>query len=80
VTCYGHENARRTALAKGIAVTPLASGFAATSDPARLQKLCDLVQAGTCFPTARASSNTTPCPSLRKAPEPLAGWSAAVQR
>jgi hypothetical protein len=28
-------------------VTPLANGFAATSDPARLQELCDLVQAGT---------------------------------
>src|SRR5437016_7649184 len=43
----GHEIARRAALAEGIAVTPLASGFAATSDPARLQELCDLVQAGT---------------------------------
>jgi hypothetical protein len=28
-------------------VRPLANGFAATSDPARLQELCDLVQAGT---------------------------------
>jgi hypothetical protein len=28
-------------------VTPLANGFAATSDPARLQELCDLVRAGT---------------------------------
>ena len=28
-------------------MTPLANGFAATSDPARLQELCDLVQAGT---------------------------------
>ena len=43
----GHEIARRAALAEGIAVTPLANGFAATSDPARLQELCDLVQAGT---------------------------------
>ncbi len=45
--CNGHEIARRAALAEGIAVTPLANGFAATSDPARLQELCDLVQAGT---------------------------------
>src|SRR6266516_1969514 len=30
----GHEIARRAALAEGIAVTPLANGFAATSDPA----------------------------------------------
>ena len=46
VWCNGHEIARRAALAEGIAVTPLASGFAATDDPARLQELCDLVQAG----------------------------------
>ena len=45
--CNGHEIARRAALAEGIAVTPLASGFAATSDPARLQELCDMIQAGT---------------------------------
>jgi hypothetical protein len=43
----GHEIARRSALAEGIAVTPLANGFAATSDPVRLQELCDMVQAGT---------------------------------
>ena len=43
----GHEIARREALAEGIAVTPLANGFAATSDPARLQELCDMIQAGT---------------------------------
>jgi hypothetical protein len=43
--CNGHEIARRAALAEGIAVTPLANGFAATSDPARLQELRDLVQA-----------------------------------
>ena len=47
VWCNGHEIARRAALAEGIAVTPLANGFAATSDPARLQELCDLVQVGT---------------------------------
>ncbi len=47
IWCNGHEIARRAALAEGIAVTPLANGFAATSDPARLQELCDLVQAGT---------------------------------
>src|SRR5262249_56896159 len=45
--CTGPEIARRAALAEGLAVTPLANGFAATSDPARLQELCDLVQAGT---------------------------------
>ena len=39
VWCNGHEIARRAALAEGIAVTPLANGFAATSDPARLQAL-----------------------------------------
>jgi hypothetical protein len=37
VWCNGHEIARRAALAEGIAVTPLANGLAATSDPARLQ-------------------------------------------
>jgi hypothetical protein len=47
VWCNGHEVARRAALAEGLAVTPLANGFAATSDPARLQELCDGVQAGT---------------------------------
>src|SRR6266702_7821741 len=47
VWCNGHEIARRAALAEGIAVAPLANGFAATSDPARLQELCDMVQAGT---------------------------------
>ena len=47
VWCNGHEIARRAALAEGIAVTPLANGFAATSDPARLQELCDMIQAGT---------------------------------
>ena len=31
VWCNGHEIARRAALAEGIAVTPLANGFAATS-------------------------------------------------
>ena len=46
VWCNGHEIARRAAL-EGIAVTPLANGFAATSDPARVQELCDMVQAGT---------------------------------
>ena len=30
VWCNGHEIARRAALAEGIAVTPLANGFAAT--------------------------------------------------
>ena len=43
----GHEIARRKAIAAGIAVTPLANGFASASDPARLQELCDMVQAGT---------------------------------
>jgi len=43
----GHEIARRAALAEGIAVTPLANRFAATSDPAQLQELCDMIQAGT---------------------------------
>jgi hypothetical protein len=43
----GHEIARRAALAEGIAVTPLANGFAAASGPARLQELCDMIQPGT---------------------------------
>jgi hypothetical protein len=47
VWCNGHEIARRAALAEGIAVTPLANGFAATSDAGRLQELCDMIQAGT---------------------------------
>jgi hypothetical protein len=43
----GHDIARRKALAAGLDVTPLANGFASASDPARLQELCDSVQAGT---------------------------------
>jgi len=43
----GHDIARRKAAAAGIDVTPLANGFASASDPARLQELCDSVQAGT---------------------------------
>jgi hypothetical protein len=43
----GHEIARRKAIAAGLQVTPQANGFASASDPARLQELCDLVQAGT---------------------------------
>jgi hypothetical protein len=31
----------------GLEVAPLANGFASASDPARLQELCDSVQAGT---------------------------------
>ena len=61
----GHEIARRAALAEGIAVTPLANGFAATSDPARLQELCDLVQAGTVrvfFETWMSRIPDTSCP------------------
>jgi hypothetical protein len=37
----GHEAVRRMAAAAGLAVTPLASGFAACADPHRLQELCD---------------------------------------
>jgi hypothetical protein len=47
VWCNGHKIARRMAAAEGIEVTPLANGFAATSDPGRLQELCDMIQAGT---------------------------------
>ena len=47
VRCNGHEIARRMAAAEGIEVTPLANGFAAASDPGRLQELCDMIQPGT---------------------------------
>ena len=62
VWCNGHEIARRAALAEGIAVTPLANGFAATSDPARLQELCDLVQAGTVRVFFQTWMNRIPLP------------------
>ena len=62
VWCNGHEIARRAALAEGIAVTPLANGFAATSDPARLQELCDMVQAGMLRVFFEAWMNRIPLP------------------
>jgi hypothetical protein len=43
----GHEIVKRSAAAAGLEVTALSNGFAATSDPAALQRLCDQVQAGT---------------------------------
>ncbi|MGH3181319.1 MAG: hypothetical protein ACRDOE_05360, partial [Streptosporangiaceae bacterium] len=46
----------------GIAVTPLANGFAATSDPARLQELCDLIQAGTLRVFSGSWMNRLPLP------------------
>src|SRR5512135_759401 len=42
----GHEYAKRAAAAAGIAVTPLANGFAATDDPAGLQQVCTRLGAG----------------------------------
>jgi hypothetical protein len=41
----GHEAVRRMAAAAGLAVTPLANGFASCDDPAALQELCDQVGA-----------------------------------
>jgi hypothetical protein len=41
----GHEAVRRMAAAAGLAVTPLANGFASCPDPAALQELCDQVGA-----------------------------------
>ncbi len=37
----GHEAVRRMAAAEGLAVAPLANGFAACADPDRLQEICD---------------------------------------
>src|SRR4051795_7276279 len=37
----GHEWAKRQALHAGIGFTELSNGFAATDDPARLQRICD---------------------------------------
>ena len=62
VWCNGHEIARRAALAEGIAVTPLANGFAATSSPARLQELCDMIQAGTLRVFFESWMNRIPLP------------------
>lgn len=42
----GHEYAKRAAAAAGIAFTELDNGFAATSDPAGLQRICDTLTAG----------------------------------
>jgi hypothetical protein len=37
----GHDAVRQMAAAEGLAVVPLANGFAACDDPGRLQQLCD---------------------------------------
>jgi hypothetical protein len=42
----GHEWAMRQAVKTGIGVTALANGFAATSDPAGLQQICDRLGPG----------------------------------
>ena len=49
----GHEIARRAALAEGIAVTPLANGFAATSDPARCRSCATWCRPGRCGCSSR---------------------------
>ena len=43
----GHEYAKRQAKAAGIAFTELDNGFAATEDPAGLQRICDMLGSGT---------------------------------
>jgi hypothetical protein len=43
----GHEYAKRAAAAAGVAFTALANGFAATDDPAALQRICDSLTAET---------------------------------
>ena len=43
----GHEYAKRAAAAAGIGFTELANGFAATDDPAGLQRICDMLGPGT---------------------------------
>jgi hypothetical protein len=42
----GHEYAKRRAATAGIGFTELANGFAATDDPAGLQRICDTLDAG----------------------------------
>ena len=42
----GHEYAKRAAAAAGIGFTELANGFAATDDPAGLQRICDSLGPG----------------------------------
>ena len=42
----GHEYAKRKAAAAGIGFTALANGFAAATDPAGLQRLCDTLGSG----------------------------------
>jgi len=37
----GHEAVRRMAAAEGLAVAPLANGFASSDDAGRLQQICD---------------------------------------
>src|SRR5690349_21424909 len=43
----GHEYAKRAATAAGIGFTELDNGFAATDDPAGLQRVCDTLGPGT---------------------------------
>jgi hypothetical protein len=80
VWCNGHEIARRAALAEGIAVTPLANGFAATSDPARLQELCDLVQAGTVRVFFQAWMSRIPLPLTAADREHGCWWQLAMRQ
>ena len=49
----GHEWAKRQATQAGIGFTELSNGFAACTDPARLQAICDRLGPG----TIRCSSN-----------------------
>src|SRR6266542_3901203 len=43
----GHEWAKQQARKAGLSFTELSNGFASTSDPALLQKICDALQPGT---------------------------------
>src|SRR3974377_1697498 len=80
VGCNGNEIPRRAALAEGIAVTPLANGFAATSDPARLQELCDLVQAGTVRVFFESWMNRIPLPLTAADQEHGCWWQLAMRQ
>ena len=42
----GHEYAKRAATAAGVGFTELDNGFAATDDPAALQRICDTLTSG----------------------------------
>ncbi len=56
----GHQWVKRQALAHGIGYSELENGFASTSDPERLQAICDSFGPDTCKRSSTAGSPRSP--------------------